>query len=174
MALYQVGLKRDCPFSVVHLAGHEFPIRTQKISGYGPDQRVTDLDGVVLELSPAEVAAIKKAAARKVILGGIGKKGRAILLDSADRRYRKRYRVPDGEPYAAGHRPVASWVYLRPVATDPALDGVEGGNELPTLDGADARAASEADELAALRAKVAELEAELSKKKGPQKTKAGA
>lgn len=111
MSLFRCGLRADCPFDVLHLAGREFVKRSERVSGFGTDTRRDAVPGTTHDLSEAQVKAIAEAAKRKVIRSQITAKGgvRGTLLDSSDRHYRK----------VEGDRPVSEWAYMEPVEASP-------------------------------------------------------
>lgn len=69
-AMYRVGLNPDAPYDVVHLAGFEFPKRSERVEGYGASTKRSVVQGTILVLTDEDVAAIKKAAAEKVFRFG--------------------------------------------------------------------------------------------------------
>lgn len=113
--LFRLGLRGDCPFQVIHLAGVEFPKVTEKVSGFGPETKRSEVRGVTLELTKEKLEAIKKAATFKVIRSTHGKKARSFMLDT-----RGTGKVIDGQPtrpYVAqpGDQSVEEFIYISAV-----------------------------------------------------------
>ena len=100
--LYRCGLTNDCPADVIYLAGLDFPKKTQSVAGSGLDTRRSDIRGVVRELEPEQIKAIKAAAKHKFFRWSGGKNPRAKLSST---------KAPGYKPLE-GDAPVAGYVYL--------------------------------------------------------------
>lgn len=122
--LYHVGLNPDAPAEVLHLAGVEFPKRSERVEGFGAETKRSVVQGAYLELTEEKVAAIKKAATEKVFRFGNEvtkqRKGkevkhrRAFLIPKSGSGFvngvpSKPYRKQDGD------QDVGRFIFLRPV-----------------------------------------------------------
>lgn len=128
--LYHVGLNPDAPMECLHLAGVEFPKRSERVEGFGAQTKRTDVQGTYLELSDAKVEAIKKASAMKFFRmkfdgdahpGRNGKKNlsRYVLMTKEGSGF-----LPGGQatkPYVpqAGDIDAGRFIYLKPAETNP-------------------------------------------------------
>lgn len=173
--LFKCGVTPDCPFEVVHLAGLEFPKVTEKVTGHGAETKRDAIRGVVHELTPEKVEAVRAAARNKVIRTTKGKRPRSLLLDA-----RGSGKVIGGvptRPYRPlpGDQRVEEFVYLEPVAVsdyepapiktlasqrDEALGRAEDAKDLAALNEKRMKEAEKKNE--ALRKRLAELEAKLA------------
>tara|TARA_R110002072_G_scaffold35076_2_gene104162 strand:- start:16463 stop:16954 length:492 start_codon:yes stop_codon:yes gene_type:complete len=124
--LYRCGLTKDCPADVVYLAGLDFPKLTQSVSGSGLDTRRSDIRGVVRELEPEQIKAIKAAAKHKFFRWSGGKNPRAKLHSMKAPGYKA----------LEGDTPVASYVYLEPTSAsdyeEPKVPTLADEDEAPT------------------------------------------
>ena len=101
---YRCGVTHDCPFAVLYLAGLDFPKMTEKVTGNGPETKRTEIRGVVRSLEDDQVAAIKKAAAKKFVRTSNGKFARSRLFSTASKGFTRQ----------EGDVCVLSYLYLEP------------------------------------------------------------
>lgn len=166
--LFQCGLTpaadgTPSPFSVVHLAGLEFPKITQKITGYGPEQVNSDIQGVVHELTEEKHKAVLESLKKKIVRQSSGKKAKASLFVTDGRQFRPN---PDTD------RPLADFIYIRPADHDPqegrrfdtvsSLQGdlkVHEQESVKAARRAEAQLADQAKEIATLRSELEEATA---------------
>ena len=104
-----MGSSNECPYTVVHAAGFDFPRETQDVSSDGINTRRPSYRGKLIDLTPDEITRITAAVGRKIVR----KHGARSNIQNMDSR---QYRPSDSD------RPLGEFVYMIAVSENMAHD----------------------------------------------------
>jgi len=104
-ALYRIGVNADCPVHGVCLAGQNFTRMSEKVSGYGAETVREPIRGSIVIMRKGQLEKCIEAAKHKLIRHTDGKRARARIVDTRNKRFRS----------VAGDLPVSAYVYAEKI-----------------------------------------------------------